>query len=88
MSICNACIVANSEGQGRYFLYRYKKSIIFAAKINIMEESKNKKWTKETAEAFFQKMIDDKKAIVECIKEGGDINKVADERGFEIARTL
>ena len=55
---------------------------------NIMEESKNKKWTKETAEAFFQKMIDDKKAIVECIKEGGDINKVADERGFEIARTL
>jgi hypothetical protein len=53
-----------------------------------MEESKNKKWTKETAEAFFQKMIDDKKAIVECIKEGGDINKVADERGFEIARTL
>ena len=57
-------------------------------RINIMEESKNKKWTKETAEAFFQKMIDDKKAIVECIKEGGDINKVADERGFEIARTL
>ncbi len=33
-------------------------------------------------------MIDDKKAILECIKEGGDINKVADERGFEIARTL
>ncbi len=31
MSICNACIVANPEGQGRYFLYRYKKSIIFAA---------------------------------------------------------
>ena len=72
-----------------FFLIDTKKALSLQRIMdNNMEESKNKKWTKETAKAFFQKMIDDKKAIVECIKEGGDINKVADERGFEIARTL
>ncbi len=47
-----------------------------------------KNWTKEDAVAFFRKAVDDKKAMCECIRNGGNIRKVADERGIDLYNPL
>ncbi|MBO6118499.1 MAG: hypothetical protein J6P44_08165 [Bacteroidales bacterium] len=37
---------------------------------------------------FFLKLLEDKKAIRECIQNGGDIVKTAKERGIKLATPL
>ena len=33
--------------------------------------------------AFFQKVLEDKNAIMKCIQEGGDLKKIAKERNIK-----
>lgn len=33
---------------------------------------------------FLKKAVEDKEALNKCIREGGDISKVADERGIKL----
>lgn len=47
-----------------------------------------KKWTKEEVVAFFRKAVDDKKAMCECIRSGGNLKKVANERGIVLYNPL
>ena len=42
------------------------------------------KRTKAEVVAMFNKIIDDKKAMCECIRKGGDIREVANERGMQL----
>ena len=44
--------------------------------------------TKEEAEAFFRKIIDDKNAMIACIENGGDIQKLIKDREIEIVKPL
>ena len=44
--------------------------------------------TKEEAEAFFRKIIDDKNAMIACIESGGDIQKLVKDREIEIVKPL
>ena len=37
---------------------------------------------------IFQRILEDKKAINKCIKEHGDVKKVAKERGIKFAKPL
>ena len=38
--------------------------------------------------SFFQKTLEDKRAIRKCIQEGGDVKKLAKERGIKFATPL
>ena len=38
--------------------------------------------------SFFQKILEDKRAIRKCIQEGGDVKKLAKERGIKFATPL
>ncbi len=49
---------------------------------------KKKIKTKEEAKAFFQKIIDDKNAMIDCIENGGDMKALIKSRGIEIAKPL
>ena len=48
--------------------------------------TKNKK--EEKRQSFFRKILEDKRAINECIRNGGDLKKLADERGIKFARPI
>lgn len=37
---------------------------------------------------FFIKFLEDKKAMRECIQNGGDVNKTAEEHGIKLATPL
>lgn len=37
---------------------------------------------------FFIKLLEDKKAMRECIQNGGDVNKTAKEHGIKLATPL
>ena len=37
---------------------------------------------------FFQNILEDKRAIRKCIQEGGDVKKLAKERGIKFATPL
>lgn len=37
---------------------------------------------------FFQKILEDKRAIRKCIQEGGDVKKLAKERGIKFVTPL
>ncbi len=45
-----------------------------------------KKETKPVS--VFQKILEDKRIIRECIKNGGDIKKIAQQRGIKFATPL
>lgn len=49
---------------------------------------KKKIKTKEEAKALFQKIIDDKNAMIDCIENGGDMKALIKSRGIEIAKPL
>ncbi|MBQ7985546.1 MAG: hypothetical protein IJ250_07945 [Bacteroidales bacterium] len=51
-----------------------------------MEDIKEKK--KQKKDNFFLKLLEDKKAIKECIQNGGDIVKTAEQRGIKLATPL
>lgn len=38
--------------------------------------------------SFFQKILEDKRVIRKCIQEGGDVKKLAKERGIKFATPL
>jgi hypothetical protein len=40
------------------------------------------------SKSIFQKVLEDKRAIRQCIQTGGDIKKVAKERGIKFATPL
>lgn len=44
-----------------------------------------KKTKKQQIQDIFQKAIDDKQAINNCIKTGGDYNKLANDRGIKFS---
>lgn len=46
------------------------------------------KTKKPKRQSVFLKMIEDKKAISDCIRTGGDLNKLAKERGLKFAKPL
>lgn len=48
-----------------------------------MEAKKNKK-----QKSLILKLLEDRKAINECIRKGGDIQKLAEERGLKFAKPL
>ena len=48
----------------------------------------NTKIKKPERKSVFLKMIEDKKAISECIRMGGDLGKLAKERGLKFAKPL
>ena len=43
---------------------------------------------KNTRKSVFIKMIEDKKAIRECIRNRGDLNQLANERGIIFAKPI
>ncbi len=43
---------------------------------------------KEEKRNFFIRLLEDKKAMKECIQNGGDVNKTAEERGIKLATPL
>lgn len=43
---------------------------------------------KEQARNFFKKALDDKRAISECIRGGGDLKKLMNERGIKFANPV
>ena len=49
---------------------------------------KKKIKTKEEAKSFFQKIIDDKNAMIDCIENGGDMKALIKNRGIEIVKPL
>lgn len=64
-----------------------KKKCIFAT--DKKERTMKKKIkTKEEAKAFFQKIIDDKNAMIDCIENGGDMKALIKNRGIEIVKPL
>ena len=42
----------------------------------------------EKRKNFFIKLLEDKKAMRECIQKGGDVTKTAEERGIKLATPL
>ena len=56
---------------------------IFAAFLIIKTMKKKQIKTKEEARAFFQKIIDDKNAIIACIENGGDLKTLTDNLANE-----
>ena len=59
-----------------------EKMIIFAAKCIAMEKEEQKKTN------FFIKLLEDKKAMRECIQKGGDVDKTAKEHGIKLATPI
>lgn len=59
-----------------------EKMFIFAAKCIAMEKEEQKKTN------FFIKLLEDKKAMRECIQKGGDVDKTAKEHGIKLATPL
>lgn len=43
---------------------------------------------KQETKSIFQRVLDDKRAIRECIRKGGDISKIEEERGIKFATPL
>lgn len=39
-------------------------------------------------ESVFQKILEDKRIIRECIQKGGDVKKIAQQRGIKFATPL
>lgn len=56
--------------------------------IHLIEKYMDTKTKKPKKQSVFLKMIEDKKAISECIRMGGDLNKLAKERGLKFAKPL
>ena len=46
------------------------------------------KKTNNSNTSILEKMLEDKKAIQKCIREGGDLQKVAEERNVKFATPL
>lgn len=46
------------------------------------------KTTERKKKSVFQRVLDDKRAIRQCIQKGGDVKKVAEERGIRFATPL
>lgn len=46
------------------------------------------KTTERKKKSIFQRVLDDKRAIRQCIQKGGDVKKVAEERGIRFATPL
>lgn len=73
----NSCIPAtNNLNNGSYIETKKKRTM------------KKKIKTKEEAKAFFQKIIDDKNAMIDCIENGGDMKTLIKNRGIEIAKPI
>ena len=60
--------------------------ITFAAKKRKMKTDTKTK--KPERKSVFLKLVEDKKAISECIRMGGDLSKLAKERGLKFAKPL
>lgn len=43
---------------------------------------------KQETQSIFQKVLEDKRAIRECIRKGEDISKIEKERGIKFATPL
>ena len=43
---------------------------------------------KEKQQNIFRRMLEDKRAIRECIRKGVDLNKLAKDRGIKFAKPL
>lgn len=43
---------------------------------------------KQNNRNFFIKLLEDKKAMRECIQNGGDVTKTAEERGIKLATPI
>ena len=43
---------------------------------------------KEKQQNIFRRMLEDKRAIRECIRKGGDLKKLAKDRGIKFAKPL
>ena len=52
----------------------------------IMETKEMNKEKK--ARSFFTKVLEDKRAINECIRKGGDLKQIANERGIKFATPI
>jgi hypothetical protein len=66
-----------------YFCDTATKKNCEKPKIERMEAKKNKK-----QKSLILKLLEDRKAINECIRKGGDIQKLAEERGLKFAKPL
>ncbi len=64
------------------------KKIVYLQPIKKEITMKKKIKTKEEARAFFQKIIDDKNAMIDCIENGGDMKALIKNRGIEIVKPL
>ena len=64
------------------------KKSVFLQPIKTERTMKKKIKTKEEARAFFQKIIDDKNAMIDCIENGGDMKALIKNRGIEIVKPL
>ena len=62
--------------------------ILHEVLIHLIEKYMDTKTKKPKKQSVFLKMIEDKKAISECIRMGGDLNKLAKERGLKFAKPL
>lgn len=49
---------------------------------------KTEKRTGTKARDFIKKVLEDKRAINECIRNGGDLKKLTDERGIKFAKPI
>lgn len=67
---------------------RELKKSVFLQSIKKKKTMKKKIKTKEEARAFFQKIIDDKNAMIDCIENGGDMKALIKNRGIEIVKPL
>ena len=58
---------------------------LFAKKRKMKTDTKTKEPDRKSV---FLKLVEDKKAISECIRMGGDLSKLAKERGLKFAKPL
>jgi hypothetical protein len=59
------------------------KLCVFLPQNKIIKEMK-----KTENKNFFIKLLEDKEAMRECIQNGGDVNKTAEEHGIKLATPL
>lgn len=64
------------------------KKSVFLQSIKKKKTMKKNIKTKEEAKSFFQKIIDDKNAMIDCIENGGDMKALIKNRGIEIVKPL
>lgn len=64
-------------------LLHIQQIIIYFAKMTFMKST-----DKNIRKNVFQQILEDKRAIRECIQNGGNIEKVAKERGIKFATPL